>query len=68
MKNRNNCTLSKKLLTCQKEKKYSSFEGRDQPEFGSVPVPAEIMTGTKIPVSVPAMFTISVPDEILVQM
>ncbi len=49
-----------------KGKKYSSFEGYDRPKFGSVP--AEIMTRTKIPVSIPAMFTISVPAEILIQM
>ncbi len=39
----------------------------DRPKFGSVPVPAEIETGTEIPVSVPAKLVISVLDKISVQ-
>ncbi len=38
----------------------------DRPKFGSVP--AEIGTGTEIPISVPAIYEISVPAEISVQM
>ncbi len=37
----------------------------DRPKFGSVPVPAEILTGTEI--SVPAKFELSVPAEISIQ-
>jgi hypothetical protein len=40
----------------------------DRPKFGLVPVPAEIKTGTKISVSVPARLRISVPAGISVQM
>jgi len=40
----------------------------DRPKFGSVPVPAEILTWTGISVSVPARFVISVPAEFSVEM
>ena len=39
----------------------------DRPKFGSVPVPAKIVTWTDISVSVPAKFQISVSAEISVQ-
>ncbi len=43
------------------------MESSDRPKFGSVPVSAEILTGTEILVSVPAELTVSVPAEISVQ-
>jgi len=38
--------------------------GIDRPKFGSVPVPAEILTWTGIPFSVLERFVISFPAEI----
>jgi len=46
----------------------SSIIASDRPKFGSVPVPAEIGTGTEIPVLVLAMSETLVPAEIWVQM
>jgi len=37
----------------------------DRPKFGLVPVPAEIGTGTEIPVSVPAEILVQMLAEIL---
>ena len=45
----------------------STVVASDRPKFGSAPVPAEIMTRTETPVSVPASLEISVPAEISVQ-
>jgi len=42
-------------------------KGSDRPEFGSVPVPAEITTKISVPVSVLAKFVISVSAKISVQ-
>jgi hypothetical protein len=60
MKSKNYLTTHwKKLAT------HKCVATSDRPKFGSVP--ADIFTGTKILVSVPAKFELSVPAEISVQ-
>jgi len=57
--------IKKKLITLNR---YFVIITSDRPKFGSGPVPAEIGTGTEIPVSVPAISEILVLAEISVQM